>query len=145
MLFKNNKIFITIIIISAVMSCSSLPVDNEINPPILGEHGHKELSGLYLTTDKTQMTGVPRDSAKLSVHESIIIYVRGMDDKGKWFILPEDVKISWKADNELEVNPDAGTEVTVKVLKKTVVTYVTAIVETKDERRIKKEFAIMVK
>jgi hypothetical protein len=145
MLLKNYKTFITIFTIAASVSCSSLPVDHKINPLTPGAYSHSELCGLYLTTDKAQMTGVPKDSAKLSVNESIIVYARGMDDKGKWFVLPEGVTIDWKADSELNVDPASGTEVAVKVLKKAVVTYVTASAETKNGEKIKKEFAVMVK
>lgn len=124
---------------SSISQIGSMDTDAKIN----GSHG--ELSGLYLTTDRTQMNGVPGDSVTLSVNESITVYARGMDDRGKWFELSDDAAITWKADNELEVTPTAGPEVKVKVVKKAVVSYATATVLTKEGQKIKEEFAVQIK
>jgi lipoprotein-anchoring transpeptidase ErfK/SrfK len=108
-----------------------------------------ELGGLFLTKDEKQMTGIAKDSAKLGVGETIVIYARGqstVETGGKVFELPADVVVEWKADNELEVTPNVGHIVTVKLVKPIeVAAYVTATTTTKTGQKIEAGFTITKK
>lgn len=165
----NNNSSAVIILVSLLISCSSSssivyldgaansssdissgssldrPQTDAITSASKINSDHGELNGLYLTTDRTQMTGVARDSVTLSVNESITVYVRGMDDKGKWFMLSDGIAVTWKADRELEVSPASGTEVRIKILSKAPVSYATVTVITKEGRKLKEEFAVQIK
>lgn len=108
-----------------------------------------DLYDLYLTKDAQQMTGVAKDAVKLNVGETVTIYARGCSSAetgGKWFELPGNVVVTWKADQELEVSPTTGHVVTVKVIKPiSTATYVTAVTTAKDGSKIEKLFTVTPK
>jgi hypothetical protein len=79
-----------------------------------------QLTGLYVTMDAEQMSGTPKNHAKLGVGDTMVIYARGMSSRAtgqKWFILPSDVEVDWSADEALEVIPTEGHKVTLRVVK----------------------------
>jgi len=82
----------------------------------LPSSSHGKLTGLALSTDQNQMTGVSRGSIKLAVGASAVLHVRGTDEKTKWFELPSSVVVNWKCDKEVEVTPKSGSLVTVKAV-----------------------------
>ncbi len=133
--------------LTLIIGCAGAPkvkVPKEVPTPTPKQQ--YELEDLYLTTDANQMSGTPIDHAKLGVGETIVIYARGMssiETGGKWFKLPDDVVVNWKADPELEVTPTTGHEVTVKVIKPiSGAAYVTATTTTKDGKKIEKTFTV---
>jgi len=67
-----------------------------------------KLKALNLTTDKSQMQGVPRDHVHLAVGETVTVYARGLDDAGKWCPLPEDTVLKWRHDRDLQIIPGPG-------------------------------------
>lgn len=73
---------------------------DSLEPPIAA----CDITGLNLTESSIQMSGVSMGEKKLRVGGSINLYVRG-DLNGKWFELPDDFKLAWKADKELFVLP----------------------------------------
>ncbi len=78
-----------------------------------------QLDGLYVTMDASQMSGKPKDTAKLDVGDTIIIYARGKSSKAtgnKWLKLPAKIKISWSVDKELKITQNQGHTVAVKVV-----------------------------
>lgn len=108
-----------------------------------------DLYNLYLTTDAQQETGVSRNLVKLGVGETITVYARGCTgDKwsetgGEWFVLPEDVTVEWIPDKELEVTPTVGHVVTIKLVSKPdVVTFVKAVITTKDGKKVEQLFMV---
>ncbi len=126
--------------ITFIVGCAVVP---KIKVPAVGKAPVYELDGLYLTTDARQMTGVDRSSAKLGVGETVVIYARGKSTDGKWFELPADVVVNWRADLELEVTPASGHVVTVKVIKPiSVVAYVTATTTTEDGKKTETLFSV---
>jgi len=133
----------TLFVIALLVGCAGVP---EVQAPKVGKAPVYDLGGLYLTTDAKQMTGVARDRVKLGVGETVVIYARGMstvETGGKWFELPADVVVNWKADREIEVTPTTGHIVTVKVIEPISVTaYVTATTTTKKGEKI--ETSLMV-
>jgi len=142
-----------LVAIALLVGCASvtkvkMPVVKET--PIVKEAPKTyDLYDLYLTKDPQQMTGVARDMAKLSVGETVTIYARGcssIETGGKWFELPADVVVTWKADRKLEVTPTTGHVVTVKVISPiSVSAYVTATTTAKDGSKIEKGFTITPK
>jgi len=121
------------------------PVTNA-KPAAVATNVKPVLSGLYLTSDAKQMTGVGMDNTKLAVGESVVIYARGKDAAGKWYELPADVVVNWKADKELKVEPATGKMVTVKVAKEIAVSaMVTATVTDSKGKKIEAIFTIAPK
>lgn len=108
-----------------------------------------ELADLYLTTDPNQMSGVPKEYAKLGPNESITIYARGVtsiETGSKWFILPEDTIVNWKATEGVEITPTKGHAVMVKVVNPTSKTiFITATTTTKEGKKIERIFTIEIK
>lgn len=144
---KIATIMVALIAIILLVGCPGVP---KVKVPVVKETPKPyDLYDLYLTKDAQQMTGVPLDSATLSVGETITIYARGcssIETGGKWFELPADVVVNWKADRELEVTPTTGHVVTVKVVSPiSVSAYVTATTTAKDGSKIEKLFTITPK
>ena len=145
-----NKITTMIVVLVAMtllVSCASAP---KLKVSEVKEAPKTyDLYDLYLTKDAQQMTGVARDMAKLSVGETVTVYARGcssIETDGKWFVLPANVVISWKADRELEVTPITGHIVTIRMIKPiSVSAYVTATTTAKDGSKIEKLFTITPK
>ncbi|MGC8823521.1 MAG: hypothetical protein ACP5PZ_02860 [Bacteroidales bacterium] len=96
-----------------------------------------------------EMTGVAQDKAKLGMGETVTVYARGcssIETGGKWFVLPADVVVAWKADKELEVTPTTGHVVTIKVIAPiSGSAYVTATTTAKDGSKIEKLFTVTPK
>ncbi len=130
---------IAVILITALMiGCAQLGTVKQVAKEV----GPRTLTGLNVTRDAKQMSGVPISVAKLAVGESVVLYARGSDN-GKWFELPADVVVNWKADSELEVNPTTGHVVTVKVVSPiSAVAFVTATTTTKDGKKLEAELQI---
>ena len=153
MKIKIATMMVTLVAIALLVGCASvtkvkMPVVKET--PIVKETPKTyDLYDLNLTKDPHQMTGVPVDHAKLAVGETVTIYARGgssIETGGKWFELPADVVVTWKADRELEVTPTTGHVVTVKVISPmSVAAYVTATTTAKDGSKIEKLFTITPK
>jgi len=144
---KIAKSMVALVAIALIVGCASAP---KVKVPAVKEVTKPyDLYDLYLTKDAQQMTGVPLDNAKLSVGETITIYARGcssIEKGGKWFELPADVVVNWKADKELEVTPTTGHVVTVKVVSPiSGSAYVTATTTAKDGSKIEKLFTITPK
>jgi len=140
------KILTTMMALLAIVllvGCASVP---KVKVPAVQKAPVYELGGLYLTTDEKQMTGVARDHVKLGVGETVVIYARGMstiETGGKWFELPADVVVNWKADRELEVTPTTGHVVTVKVIEPiSTSSFVRATTTTKKSEKIEKLFTV---
>ena len=136
----------TLALIAFLAGCAGVP---KVVVPEVQKPATYELGGLYLTTDEKQMSGVAHDSAKLGVGETVVVYARGMssvETGGKWFELPAEITVNWKADRELEVTPAVGHVVTVKVVKPiSVSSYVTVTATTKDGKKIEAVFTVMPK
>ena len=106
----------------------------------------ENILGLYITKDSEQMSGVSADTIKLAVDESVKVYVRGKGEGDKWIKLPADAVVTWKADSELEITPNTGQEITIKVVKPiSVVSYATASMTTPDGKTIKVDCTIIGK
>ncbi|MCS7227655.1 MAG: hypothetical protein NZ839_01670 [Endomicrobia bacterium] len=131
---KNGLMLVVIFCCLLVLvGCPKLPSKLPVSIPSVVE---QELTGLYLTTDPKQMSGVGRSTIKLGVGESTVIYVRG-DSNGKWIELPADVVVNWKADKELEVTPNVGHVVTIKVIRPiSASSFATATTTTKSGKKI---------
>lgn len=141
------KAMLKLFAITLLVGCAGMA---KVKAPVAKETPKTyDLYDLYLTKEANQMTGVAQDKAKLGVGESVTIYARGcssVETGGKWFELPADVVISWKADGELEVTPTTGHVVTVKVVKPIAVSaYVTATTTAKNGSKIEKLFTITPK
>ncbi|MEA3311540.1 MAG: hypothetical protein U9Q76_04910 [candidate division WOR-3 bacterium] len=134
---------VALVAIAMLVGCAAV---QKVKVPKVEKAPECELGGLYLTTDARQMTGVDRDHAKLAVGETVVIYARGMstiETGGKWFELPADVVVTWKADRELEVTPATGHVVTVKVVEPmSVASFVTATTTTKAGEKVEKLFTV---
>ncbi|MFN3550680.1 MAG: hypothetical protein ACK4WJ_02580 [Endomicrobiia bacterium] len=144
---KSKEIIIfALVTIGILSSCAKVP---KLQVPSVKPTPKYELGGLYLTTDAKQMSGVARDSIKLGVGESAVIYARGMstiETGGKWFELPSDVVVNWKADRELEVTPTVGHVVTVKVVRPiSGAAYLTATTTDKSGKKIESILAVTMK
>lgn len=139
---KSYKIAITMAVVFTITFLIGCAKVSKVKVPTSTKN---ELDGLYVTTDPKQMTGVPRDNAKLGLGETVVVCARGAMGT-KWFELPADVVVNWKADPELEVTPTTGHIVTVKVINPiSVSAYVTVTTTTKAGEKIEKEFTIMGK
>lgn len=135
---------VTLVTIALLVGCVGVP--RVVKQPEIVTPTNYEVAGLYLTADAKQMTGVPRDHVKLAVGETVVVYARGMssiETGGKWFELPPNVVVTWKADRELEVTPATGHIVTVKVVEPiTAASFVTATTTDKDGKKIEVLFTV---
>lgn len=139
-------IMFAFITIGILASCAKVP---KLQMPSIQPTPKYELGGLYLTTDAKQMSGVSRDRIKLGIGESVVIYARGMstiETGGKWFELPSDVVVNWKADKELELTPTVGHTVTIKVARPiSGAAYVTATTTDKSGKKIESLLTVEMK
>lgn len=140
---KVASLMTPLVAIVLLVSCAGVP---KVKVPVVEKTPTYELGGLNLTTDAKQMSGVAIDHVKLGVGETVVVYARGastIETGGKWFELPADVVVNWKADRELEVTPTVGHTVTVKVVEPiSVAAYVTATTTTKAGEKIEAMFAV---
>jgi len=141
-----GRIAATMVALVAIAFCVGCAGVQKVKVPEKVMPTKYELADLYLTTDSKQMTGVARDHIKLAVGETVVIYARGassIETGGKWFELPADVVVTWKADRELEVTPTTGHVVTVKVVEPiSVASFVTATTTTKTGEKVEKLFTV---
>ena len=129
--------------IALLLGCGGVP---KVKAPKVVPEKPGKLAHLYLTTDIKQMTGVAKTYAKMTVGQSMIVYVRGGDETGKWFELPADVVVNWKPDMEIEVTPTTGHIVTVKAFRPAdVASYLEATAMTKDGNKIEAMMQIEIK
>ena len=143
---KIITMMLSLVAVALLVGCAGVPEVGLLKVKLPKVEKAPELGGLYLTTDLKQMTGVARDHVKLGVGESVVIYARGqstIETGGKWFELPADVVVNWKAGRELEVTPTTGHVVTVKVVEPISVTaYVTATTTTKAGEKLEMLFTV---
>lgn len=141
-----SKIAVTMLALGTIVLLIGCARVSKVTVPKVEKTPVYELGGLYLTKDAQQLNGVASDHAKLGIGETVVIYARGMSTiktGGKWFELPADVVVNWKADRELEVTPATGHVVTVKVIEPISGTaFVTATTTTKKGEKIEKLFTI---
>jgi len=78
-------------------------------------HADEAITGIMLTTDPDQMSGVPQDHVKLAVGETVTVYARGQDAEGKWCLLPQGLPVKWRSDRELELSSKTGETVTARL------------------------------
>ncbi len=134
---------VTLGAIALLIGCAGVP---KIEAPKVIPEKHGKLAYLYLTTDIKKMTGVAQSYAKMAVGETMVIYVRGGDETGKWFKLPADVVVNWKPDREIEVTPTIGHIVTVKAVSSAAVaSFLEATAMTKDGNKIEAMMQIEIK
>jgi hypothetical protein len=100
------------------------------------------LSGIVLTVDPGQMSGIPQDHVKLGVGETVTVYARGLDAEGKWCPLPPGLAIKWRADRELEISPRTGDMVTARLLSEPKVSAMATARTTVDKKRLQRLFTV---
>lgn len=101
-----------------------------------------KLSGIVLTVDPEQMSGVPQDHVKLSVGESVTIFARGQDPDGKWCALPEGLAVKWRSDRELELSPKTGETVTARLVSEPKVSAMATARTVVHKKRLQKLFTV---
>jgi hypothetical protein len=104
-----------------------------------------KLSGMILTVDPEQMSGVPQDHVKLAVGESVTVYARGQDADGKWCPLPAGLSVKWRADRELELEPKTGETVTARLIREPKVSAMATARTVVDKKRLQRLFTVEVK
>ncbi len=144
-----SKIITVVGVLSTVVllvSCTGAPKVSkpEVKVPLPEKHGG--LTYLYLTGNAEQMSGVAPTMRTMKVGESIVIYARGGDETGKWFKLPNDVVVNWKAGKELEITPTTGHVITVKAVGPAgEIPFLEATAVTKDGTKVEGTLQIEIK
>jgi len=100
------------------------------------------LSGINLTVDPEQMSGVPQDHVKMAVGESVTVYARGLDADGKWCPLPSGLAIKWRSDRELELAPRTGDMVTARLLSAPNVSAMATARAVVDKKKLQRLFTV---
>jgi len=106
------------------------------------ESGGPKLKALNLTTDRSQMQGVPRDHVHLAVGETVTVYARGLDDTGKWCPLPDDMVLRWRSDRDLELVPGPGQTASVKLVGTPKVSAVATARTTVGRKKLQRTFTV---
>lgn len=104
--------------------------------------GGPRIKALNLTTERTQMQGVPRDHVHLALGEAVTVYARGLDDAGKWCPLPEDLVLKWRHDRDLEIVPGPGQTATVKLVGAPKVSAVATARTTVGRKKLQRTFTV---
>ncbi len=136
---------VALVTIAFLAGCAT--VAPKVTVPVVKEAPKTyDLYDLYLTTDAQQWRLECSGLVKLGMGETITVYARGrssLETGGKWFVLPEDVTVEWVPDKELEVTPTVGHVVTIKLVSKPdVVTFVKAVITTKDGKKVEQLFMV---
>jgi hypothetical protein len=97
---------------------------------------------LNLTTEASQMEGVPKDHVRLAVGEAVTVYARGVDEEGKWCSLPEATVIKWRSDRDLSLTPGQGQTATVKLVGAPKVSAVATARTTVDKKKLQRTFTV---
>jgi len=100
------------------------------------------IKALNLTTEPSQMEGVPRDHVRLAVNESVTVYARGLDDAGKWCILPEEAQIKWRSDRDIQLTPGPGHTALMKLVGSPKVSAVATARTTVGRRKLQRTFTV---
>jgi hypothetical protein len=101
-----------------------------------------KLSGMVLTVDPEQLSGIPQDHVKLGVGESVTVYARGLDADGKWCPLPTGLAVSWRSDRELELAPKTGETVTARLVSEPKVSAMATARTVVQRKRMQRLFTV---
>ncbi len=136
---------ISLIIVSFI-GCAS--VQNVKKPVIKSSQPEKQgnLTYLYLTIDAGKMQGKSTTYLNMKVGETNVIYVRGGDETGKWFTLPDDLNVTWKAGKEIKISPATGHIINVKAVGPAgEIPFLEATITTKEGKKIEATIQIEIK
>lgn len=101
-----------------------------------------EIRALTLTTDGTQMEGVPRDHVRLALGETVTVYARGVDATGKWCALPEGLVLKWRHDRDLRLAEGPGQTAAVTLVAAPRVSAVATARTTIGRRKLQRTFTV---
>ncbi|MBM4248260.1 MAG: hypothetical protein FJ149_02270 [Euryarchaeota archaeon] len=100
------------------------------------------IKALNLTTDGTQMQGVPRDHARLALGETVTVFARGLDENGRWCPLPEGLVLKWRHDRDLRLVEGPGQTAAITLVNAPRVSAVATARATIGKRKLQRTFTV---